>query len=154
MEPLPLVDEHVRVVAAPPDRTWRALVVVVGGMPDVPGPLASAWDLEHAGRRGDWSRPAPGDTVPGFAVAEVDPPRTLTLRGRHRFSRYEVRFTVEPAGIAERADPGRTEVRARTAAVFPGPLGWGYRLAVVGSGGHAVVVRRLLTRIARQAERR
>jgi hypothetical protein len=147
VETLPLVDDHARVVAAPPERTWAAVVAVVGGVPAVPGPLASAWGLEQPVRHGDWSRPAPGDAVPGFAVAQVDPPRTLALRGRHRFSRYELRFTLEPAG------PGGTRVHARTAAAFPGVLGRGYRLAVIGSGGHALVVRRLLARVAQRAER-
>ena len=49
--------------------------------------------------------------------------------------------------------PDRTELRARTDAVFPGPLGWGYRLLVIGSGGHAVAVNRMLARVARRAER-
>lgn len=147
MQLLPVVDEHARTVAAPPERTWEALVAVLGGMPAVPGPLASAWGLEHRDRRGDWARPTAGDTVPGFAVAQAEPPRTLTLRGRHRFSRYEFRFTLVPAG------PGRTELSALTAAAFPGVLGGGYRLFVIGSGGHAVVVRRLLGQVARRAER-
>ncbi len=149
MEPLPVVDEHAREVAASPERTWRALVAVLGGgAGSLPGPLASAWGLEHSVRRGDWAHPGPGATIPGFAVTEADPPRTLTLRGRHRFSRYELRFTLEPV------PPGRTEVHARTAAVFPGVLGGGYRLLVIGSGGHVLVVHGLLSRVAHRAERR
>ncbi len=149
MEPLPVVDEHARGLAASPERTWRALVAVLGGgAAALPGPLASAWGLEHPARHGDWARPAPGDTIPGFAVTQADPPRTLTLRGRHRFSRYELRFTLEPVS------PERTEVHARTAAVFPGVLGGAYRLLVIRSGGHVLVVRGLLARIAQRAERR
>jgi hypothetical protein len=116
VEPLPVVDEHVRAVAAPPQRTWDAVVAVMGGTPTVPGPLATAWGLEHRERRGDWARPTPGDAVPGSAVAEADPPRTLTLNGGHRFSRYEITFTLEPT------DAGHTRLHARTAAAFPGPL--------------------------------
>jgi hypothetical protein len=147
VEPLPVVDEHVHVVAAPPQRTWDAVVAVVGGTPTVPGALAAAWGLEHRARRGDWAGPTPGDTVPGFGVAQADPPWTLTLDGSHRFSRYEIRFALEPV------DAGHTRLRARTAAAFPGPLGLGYRLLVIGSGGHGVVVRRMLARVARRAER-
>lgn len=148
MEPLPPIDDHVRAVAASPERTWEALVAVVGGgVPAVPAALASMWGLDQPVRRGDWRRPAPGDTVPGFAVAEVDPPRTLTLRGRHRFSRYEVEFTLSPTGS------DGTELHARTAAVFPGLIGRAYRLAVIGSGGHVLVVRGLLARVAQRAER-
>ena len=39
-------------------------------------------------------------------------------------------------------------------AAFPGPQGRLYRLAVVGSGGHVVAVRRMLTGIRRAADRR
>ena len=146
MEALPFVDDHSRVVAASPERTWRALVAVVGGgAASLPGPLAAAWGLDQKERRGDWAHPVAGDTIPGFAVAHADPPRTLTLGGRHRFSRYELRFTLDPAA-------GGTEVHARTSAVFPGVLGGAYRLLVIGSGGHVLAVRGLLARIARRAE--
>jgi hypothetical protein len=145
VESLPFVDDHARVVAAAPERTWQALVDVVGGFPALPGLLTSVWGLDPPVGRG-WSEPAPGDAVPGFAVVEADPPRTLVLRGRHRFSRYELRFSLDSVA------PGRTEVHARTAAAFPGLLGRGYRLAVIGSGGHVLAVRHLLARVARRAE--
>ena len=148
MEPLPFVDEHVCPVAASPERTWDALVAIVsGGAREVPGPLAAAWGLEHPSRSGDWDGPAPGSTVAGFAVAEADRPRALTLRGGHRFSRYEARFTLVPAS------DGRTELHARTDAAFPGLPGTVYRTLVIGSGGHALVVKGLLARVARRAER-
>lgn len=147
MEPLPEIDEHVRTVAAAPEPTWDALLAVVAGtFRAVPGPLAAAWGLAQPVRRGDWRRPAPGDTVVGFAAVDVDPPRRLTLRGGHRFSRYALRFTLDPDG----AD--RVTLRARTDAVFPGLLGRAYRLAVISSGGHAVAVRRMLAQVARRAE--
>lgn len=139
MESLPFVDDHARVIAAEPDRTWQALVAVLGGFPALPGLLTSVWGLDPPSGNG-WADPAPGDAVAGFAVAETDPPRTLVLRGRHRFSCYEVRFTLSPVGF------GRTELHARTAAAFPGLLGRGYRLAVISSGGHVLAVRRLLAR--------
>ena len=115
MERLPEIDDHGRLVAASPDRAWRALVAVLAGtFREVPRPLAAAWDLGHRTRSDDWDHPGIGSTIPGFAVAEIDPPRLLTLRGRHRFSRYEFRFTVDDA------EPGRVELHARTSAAFPG----------------------------------
>ena len=128
------------------DNTWQALVDVLGGFPALPCLLTTVWGLEPAVGTG-WGEPTPGDAVPGFAVTEVDRPRTLTLQGRHRFSRYELRFSLESP------TPGRTELHARTAAVFPGLLGGGYRLLVIGSGGHVLAVRRLLAQVARRAER-
>ena len=146
METLPFVDDHARDVAAAPERTWQALVAVVGGFPALPDLLTSVWGLDPP-TGGGWRDPAPGDAVTGFAVTEADPPRTLTLQGRHRFSRYELRFTLSPA------EAGRTELHARTAAAFPGLLGQGYRLAVISSGGHVLAVRRLLAQVAERAER-
>ena len=147
VERLPEIDDHARLVAAPPDRTWDALVAVLAGpVAALPRPLTWAWDLEPRARTG-WDEPAPGSTIPGFVVAESAPPRLLTLRGRHRFSRYEIRFILEPAA------PGAVELHARTAAAFPGLPGKTYRALVIGSGGHALVVRRLLARVAERAER-
>lgn len=163
MEPLPFIDDHVRVVAAPPERTWSALLAVVAGMPgrELPKPLVSAWGLERSRRSGDWGAPVPGDTIVGFEVAEVDPRRLLVLRGRHRFSRYELRFVLEPltggslTGGSRPGEPAgeRVELHARSYAVFPGPLGLVYRTLVIGTRGHVFAVRRLLAQIARRAER-
>jgi hypothetical protein len=148
MEHLPHIDAHARTVEAAPDRTWSALLTVARsiGRP-LPGALVWAWGLDPSEHRGDWSNPAPGASFPGFAVAEVDAPRLLVLRGRHRFSRYELRFTIVPVG------PGRVEVRAGSSGEFPGPLGAIYRGLVIGSRGHVLAVRRLLARIAERAER-
>jgi hypothetical protein len=71
----------------------------------------------------------------------------LTLRGGHRFSRYEFRFTLDNVG------PGRVALHAHTSAAFPGPLGRIYQALVIGTGGHAVAVRRLPEKVARRAER-
>jgi hypothetical protein len=145
---LPEVDVHARPVTASPDRAWRALVAVLAGtFRDVPQPLAVARGLEPRTRTDDWDHPRVGSTIPGFAVAEIEPPRMLTLRGGHRFSRYEFRFTLDDVG------PARVALRAHTSAAFPGPLGRIYRALVIGTGGHAVAVRRLLAKVARRAER-
>jgi hypothetical protein len=135
VERLPEIDDHVRLVAASRDRVWPALLTVVARtFRDLPRPLTAAWGLDPRIRSGKWDDPVVGSTIPGFAVAETDPPRVLTLRGEHRFSRYQLRFTLDDAGS------GRVELHARTSAAFLGPLGRGYRALVIGTGGHAVAV--------------
>ena len=70
------------------------------------------------------------------------------LDGRHRFSTYAVIFRVEAVGH------DRTRLHAESRASFPGPAGRAYRLLVVGSGGHVVAVRRLLSGIVRRVAAR
>ncbi len=93
-------------------------------------PAGEDGTAEFAGR--------PGDTVPGFRVVEVEPGRRLVLRGRHRFSNYALTFVLDG-----------DHLRAQTHAAFPGVLGWLYRTAVIRSGGHRLVTRRLLRQVAR-----
>ncbi len=133
MEPLPYIDEHRTRVGATPERTWDAVVRLARGRLARPAPAAFAalWRLEPAS---------------GFAVAEETAPRHLALRGRHRFSRYELAFDVAPG-------PDGGTLSARTSAVFPGIAGRAYRALVIGSGGHRILVRRMLKQIARSAER-
>jgi hypothetical protein len=148
MERLPYIDTHTRRIEASPDGVWEALLGTLrrqfrGGLP---GPVAAAWGLQQTERRGEWkSRVAVGDTIPGFRVAEADSSRRLTLRGEHRFARYELRFELAEAG----ADS--VQLRAVTSALFPGVHGQIYRLLVIGSGGHRVAVRRMLGAIASRA---
>jgi hypothetical protein len=80
----------------------------------------------------------PGEAVPGFRVVEAEPGRRLVLGGRHRFSRYTLTFVIEDGFL-----------RAQTHAAFPGVLGRLYRAAVIGSGAHRVVTRRLLRQVVR-----
>lgn len=148
MEPPPHIDDHLRTVRASPERTWSALLAVVQhsmGRP-LPAMLVSAWGLNPPRRSGDWDRPALGASIPGFAVAEVDAPRLLVLRGRHRFSRYELRFTIAAAG------PDQVDLGACSSGEFPGVFGAIYRGLVIGSRGHVLAVRRLLAGIADRAE--
>jgi hypothetical protein len=129
--PLPLIDEHVREVAASPEVAWDAL---------------ERWTTRHLLRAAPKAFAWACRLVPssGFAVAERRKPSRLVLAGRHRFARYELVFEVEATG-------GKTTLRAHTLAEFPGVLGRLYRTAVVGSGGHAVVVRRMLRSVAHEA---
>jgi hypothetical protein len=50
--------------------------------------------------------------------------------------------------------PRRTRLRATTWAAFPGVAGTVYRALVIGTGGHRIVVRRILKRIAAEAHPR
>ncbi|MFD4184060.1 hypothetical protein [Rhodococcus sp. NPDC058514] len=78
----------------------------------------------------------------GFALDSADAPARLALSGRHWFSRYALIFELDDEG------PDRTRIRAQSWGEFPGLHGRLYRALVIGSGGHRVVVRRLLRQIA------
>jgi hypothetical protein len=77
---------------------------------------------------------------------EVERPRLLILRGRHRLAEYELRFELHQD---ERA---RTALSAVSSARFLGLSGRLYRLLVIGTGGHVLAVRRILGRVASRAE--
>jgi hypothetical protein len=129
--PLPLIDEHAHEVAVSPVEAWDALERWIARHLLRPAPKAFArvWRLVPAS---------------GFAVMERRKPSRLVLIGHHRFARYELAFEVDTVG-------GQTTLRARTSAEFPGVFGRLYRAAVIGSGGHAVVVRRMLRAVAHEA---
>lgn len=139
MEQLPYIDEHAIDVGAPRDRVWVALAEVlrreIGGGSGV----ARALGCDPVDRTPGFDG-SPGQTLPGFRVVESEPGRKLALRGRHRFSDYQLTFLL---------DDGR--LRAQTHAAFPGVLGRLYRAAVIGTGGHRIVTRRLLRQVARRA---
>lgn len=148
MERLPYIDVHEVEVDADADRAWRAVVRVVrgsfGGADRAR--LAHLLRAEPAAESGTWSPDLDaGAAVPGFAVKAARRAELLSLRGHHRFSRYGLDFEVAPAG------PDRSYVRARTSAEFPGIAGAAYRALVIGSGGHRLVVRRMMRRIAATA---
>lgn len=83
------------------------------------------------------------DSAPvGFALESAVAPERLALRGRHWFSEYAFVFELEEAG------PGRTRLHAKSWADFPGLHGKIYRALVIGTGGHRVVVKGLLRRVA------
>ncbi len=148
MRRLPYIDEHAIDVDAPAARVWSALLRTVaselGGRAAVP--LARALGCVPGAASGQWGEPvAIGQALPGFSVAEVEPQARLTLEGRHRFSAYRLGFLLEDAG------PGGTRLRAQTHATFPGPHGRAYRAAVIGTGAHRLVTRRLLRGVARRS---
>jgi len=146
-EALPWLDEHTSVIAADPGGVWDAVAEVVARSFSHASfaryaRVVGAVPLSTAGR---WPY-GEGSSVPGFRVETAVPERELGLAGRHRFSEYSLVFRVEPVG------PGRTRLRAESRAAFPGRSGRGYRLLVVGTGAHAVGMRRLLAAIRRRAE--
>jgi hypothetical protein len=135
-------DEHTVVASAPAAVVWRALGE------SFPGSRMSQLYAAAVGARHTRPSGSPlvaGSTVPGFLVEEAVPPQRLVLVGRHRFSTYSLSFLLDEQG-------GSTKLTARTEASFPGVAGALYRAAVIGSGGHGVLVRRWLRRVASAAE--
>jgi hypothetical protein len=86
--------------------------------------------------------------MPGFRVVAMVPGSELVLRGRHRYSSYALLFRLEPFGS------GGSRLRAESRAAFPGLTGGLYRLLIVRTGGHGVVVRRFLSTVRRRSESR
>lgn len=141
MKDLPYIDEHSQRVEGTPDVAWVALLEVLRRQFGGGALIARILACDPAQGSAAWTG-QPGETVPGFVVVESDPGRQLALRGRHRFAHYTLTFTFSGDHLS-----------ARTYAAFPGALGRLYRAAVIGSGGHRLVTRRLLRRVARMARR-
>lgn len=145
--PLPYVDEHAVLVTAGPGAVWRALADTLDGSFGGPAAVAYVRLVGCADRTASGPRPpAAGSVFPGFRVVSAEPGRELALAGRHRFSDYALTFRIEAAG------EDRTRLRAETRAAFPGLAGGLYRLAIIGTRGHAVGTRRLLAAVRRGAE--
>ena len=119
---LPYVDEHQLVIAAPPETVWAALRSYVDR--SLIKPSLATWLLK--------TQPATG-----FQVAGEVPLTEVRLTGRHRFSDYELVFS-----LAQTVDG--TSLSARTYAKFPGTTGAVYRALVIGTGFHVLAVRRML----------
>lgn len=145
---LPPVDEHSVVIAASPEDVWAAVNEVdrafSGGAATAYARLVGCADASAAGPR----LLAEGSSFPGFRVASAVPPCELVLVGRHRFSSYALIFRIEAL------DGSRARLTAESRADFPGLAGLAYRTLVIGTRGHVVAVRRLLSSIRRAAEHR
>lgn len=137
---LPFVDAQSVAVDAPPERVWDAIASLLPRFGGPGGPV-----FARLVGCSETERPPAGPGVPasivGFRVAEAVRPQLLVLQGEHRFSRYELRFVVEPGSV-----------RAETRAAFPGLTGRAYRALVIGTGVHVVAVRRLLGAVRRASE--
>ncbi|OBJ91692.1 hypothetical protein A9W97_12020 [Mycobacterium gordonae] len=122
MKRLPYIDEHAIAIHATPEQVWAALLAKT------------------------CRDPADPSTVPlGFTLEEATPPRRLALKGRHPFAAYRLVYELDPDGDGVR-------LRALTFAAFPGWHGKLYRALVIGSGGHRIVVRHLLRRVAARVD--
>ncbi|KAA0110809.1 hypothetical protein [Mycolicibacterium sp. P1-5] len=121
MEHLPYIDEHAITVGTDRTTAWHAVLRTMCSNPDDP------------------------ETVPfGFVLDAAEQPERFALRGRHWFAVYELIFLLSETD-------GGTRVTAQSWAAFPGLKGSIYRALVIGSGGHRVVVRHMLKRIAEEA---
>ncbi len=144
---LPFIDEHAIEVAAPPERAWEAVRQTVSRSFGGRSAALVARLLGTAERRPHGDPTEPGSEITGFRIGRADAPVELVLEGEHRFSRYALIFHLE-------ALPGeRSRVRAETRAAFPGLHGRAYRALVIGTRGHVVAVKRLLSAIRARAEK-
>ncbi|MDQ3572115.1 MAG: hypothetical protein M3383_04570 [Actinomycetota bacterium] len=147
LESLPFIDEHFIEIAARPETVWKAMVE----------------EVAEAGARATWRRGAkrlgcvhtelggePGQTgwrVPGFVATRAVEPAVLALMGRHRYATYALILTVleKPSGLIL--------LGAQTRAEFIGARGKAYRHAVIGTRGHLILMKGLLRRARKRAER-
>ncbi|MFG1669240.1 hypothetical protein [Streptomyces sp. Y7] len=81
----------------------------------------------------------------GFRVAVSIPGEELAYVGHHPFSTYALLFHLNET------DRGHTRLRAETRARFPGRAGAVYRRLVIGTGAHALIVRRMLRKVRANA---
>jgi hypothetical protein len=146
MTTLPHVDEHARTIPARVDVVWDALLEALDRV--FARPVAPRYARLVGCRDTDASGPRPlsvGSSIPGFHVVTARPDAELVLEGAHRFSSYALVFRLEELA------PDRTRLCAETRASFPGITGALYRLAVIGTRGHVLAVRRLLSAVQRTA---
>jgi hypothetical protein len=144
---LPYLDEHATVIAAGADDVWRSLGETLDRSFSRPGMASYARLVGSADCTASGPRPlAEGSTFPGFRVVAAVPGRELVLEGCHRFSSYALIFRLEHVSA------GRSRLRAESRAAFPGLAGGLYRRLVIGTGGHVVGMRRLLSAIRRRSE--
>lgn len=139
MEQLPYIDEHAMAVTASRERVWEAVTHTLRKEFGGSDRIARVLGCDPARGTAEFDG-SPGQALPGFRVTEAEPGHRLALQGRHRFSRYRLTLILDDDRLC-----------AQTHAAFPGVLGRLYRGAVIGSGGHRLVTRRLLRQIARRS---
>jgi hypothetical protein len=147
LERLPPIDEHGIEIDAPAEAAWAALFPTLEH--SFNGRFARRYaarvDASETEEHGDLHHP--GGTLPGFTVTRAIAPVMLALAGKHRFAQYAVVFRIDLL-------PGqRSLVKLETRADFIGMRGRIYRMGVLGSRLHVIVVSRMLRSIRRRAER-
>jgi len=147
VDDLPFIDEHVTSVAASTDTVWQALLDGLDRRfsrwpATVYARVVGCVDVAASG-----PRPlVEGSSLPGFRVVTIVPLTEIVLEGRHRFSTYRLTFRVDQVSSSE------SRLRAESRASFPGVAGEAYRRVVIATGGHAILVRRLLSGVRRASE--
>lgn len=124
---------------APTDVVWRSLVEVLRHRLSDSGSFARLLGCTPAHGTAEFDGRV-NQTLPGFRVAESEQGRRMVLRGRHRFADYALVFLLDGETLC-----------ARTFAAFPGMTGRIYRAAVIGSGAHSLVTKKLLRAVTRAA---
>lgn len=143
---LPFIDEFDATIDAPPVAVFQSLCRRIGRGFEGAAGRAFTSVIGCAYRGNSFTNPPiEGQEVNGFRVAKVDEPRELILEGRHRFASYRLSFFIESPG------EGRSRLRAKTEAAFPGITGSVYRGLVIGTGAHAFIVKQMLGRVASMA---
>ena len=143
---LPCIDEHEISLNVPAPVAWTAVVAVFGRLTTRPAWRLFAKAVRCKPDHAVGTAVTAGDAVPGFLVARCEAPTEWALEGEHLFSRYALTFRIAPV------DSGHCRVAAHSSAEFPGLHGKIYRAMVIGSGGHAIGVRRILRSIKTEAE--
>jgi uncharacterized protein (TIGR02246 family) len=146
IDSLPPVDEHGVEVRADADQVWEALAAT---LPRLLGTRRAAGVARVLGCTFSEAEGDPtviGSTLPGFIVSRSIRPSVLALLGQHRFSRYALVLRIDELGTS------RSRLRAETRAEFPRAGGRLYRALVIGSGGHILAVRRIISAVRRRAE--
>jgi hypothetical protein len=146
---LPHIDEHVIDIAADVDDVWPVLTETLDRTFSRATMASFARIVGCADSTATGRRPlTEGSTMPGFRVVAAVPGSELVLEGRHRFSSYALIFRLERGSL------GRSRLRAESRGSFPGLAGGVYRLFIIGTDGHVVAVRRVLSVIKRLCESR
>jgi hypothetical protein len=145
---LPYIDGHTTIIAAECGDVWAELLEVIDTAFSAAGAAKIARALGCSHHTSSGPRPlALGSTCPGFEVLSATPARELRLEGQHRFSRYALIFRLR------QLDSSRMSLCAETRAAFPGLKGRMYRSLIIGTRGHVVVVKLMLSQTRRRSER-
>jgi hypothetical protein len=143
---LPYIDEHEISVNVPASVAWTAAVAAFGRLTTRPALRIFAKAIQCRPDHAIGAAVTVGEALPGFLVTRCEVPREWSLEGEHLFSRYAVTFRIASV------DSEHCRVAAQSSAEFPGLHGKIYRTIVIGSGGHAIGVRRILRSIKTEAE--